>query len=124
MCGLRNSLLNDEDFMASLMKNGIAELAPMSTTGDLKIALEHSLPGGNNAENANAVLLRIDAKDEMDRGSELRWLSAFPHEDEFLYPPTTLLRIRDNEEPWEYTISKGKSRVSCKIVNVKAKYPT
>ena len=68
------------------MVQGGTELAPMSTTEALGIALKYSARGNR------AVLLRIISKNFMDRGSELTWLSAFPYEKEFLYPPTTYLR--------------------------------
>ena len=38
------------------------------------------------------MLLRVRSKVIMDRGSDLSWLSAFPGEKEFLYPPITFLR--------------------------------
>jgi len=70
----------------TFMREGGTELAPMSTTQDLSIALKYSACGNS------AVLLRVRSKNFKDRGSELGWLSAFPHEEEFLYPPTTYLR--------------------------------
>ena len=77
-----SSVAVEDDFMVQ----GGTELAPMSTTEDLGIALKYSARGNR------AVLLRIISKNFMDRGSELTWLSAFPYEKEFLYPPTTYLR--------------------------------
>ena len=38
------------------------------------------------------MLLRIRTSGFMNLGAELTWLSAFPFEKEFLYPPLTFLR--------------------------------
>ena len=79
--GMSKAALED-----AFMKEGGMELAPMSTTLDLGIALKYS------AEGNTAVLLRIISQNFMDRGAELSWLSAFAHEEELLYSPTTYLR--------------------------------
>ena len=64
------------------------------------------------------MLLRIITKNFMVRGSELSWASAFPHEEEFLYPPTTYLRpIHDR--PAVFTIG----RAVFKVVDVEAQFP-
>ena len=38
-----------------------------------------------------SLLFKIKAEDFMSMGADLQWLSAFPHEAEFLYPPLTYL---------------------------------
>ena len=38
-----------------------------------------------------AVLLRVRVSSCMEIGADLEWLSCFPHEQEFVYPPITLL---------------------------------
>jgi hypothetical protein len=63
---------------------GGTELAPMSTTSDLKVAMEYSA-------SAKAVLLRIRTKNFMQRAPEISYLSAFPNEKEYLFPPLTFL---------------------------------
>jgi hypothetical protein len=69
---------------------GGTELAPMSTTANLWVALKYSQEGDNS------VLLWLRTQTFMDRGVDLTWISAFPHEREFLFPPLTYMRsVRD-----------------------------
>ena len=70
-----------EDFI----KNGGTELAPMSTTSSLKVALQY----GNSDV---GVLFRIKVPDALTHGADLRWISVFPGDEEILYPPFTFLR--------------------------------
>ena len=74
------------------MTVGGTELAPMSTTAKLQIALKYS-QGGDSS-----VLLWLRTQNFMDRGVDLTWISAFPHEREFLCPPLTY-RTPVREEP-------------------------
>ena len=61
------------DLLDRFMKEDGTELAPMSTTEDLQIALKYAAAGNV------AVLLRIRTKGCMQQGTDLTWLSAFPH---------------------------------------------
>jgi hypothetical protein len=70
----------------AFMEEGGVELAPMSATRDLEIALNYSATGNT------AILLRIIPQNFMLRCAELSWLSSFAHEEELLYPPRTYLR--------------------------------
>ena len=67
-----------------ILAQGGTELAPMSTTSNLKVAMEYSA-------SPRAVLLRIQTEDFMTRGPDISFLSAFPGEDEYLFPPLTYL---------------------------------
>ena len=67
------------------LKEGGTELAPMSTTSSLKIAMQYSA-------SERALLLRIRTKNFMSRGPLISFLSAFPAEEEFLFPPLTYLQ--------------------------------
>ena len=67
------------------LTEGGTELAPMSTTSSLKIAMEYSA-------GEKALLLRIKTKNFMTRGPSICFLSAFPAEEEFLFPPLTFLQ--------------------------------
>jgi len=59
-------------------------------TAELWIALKYS-QGGDNS-----VLLWLRSENFMDRGVDLSWISAFPHEREFLYSPLTYMQaVRD-----------------------------
>jgi len=69
---------------------GGTELAPMSTTANLWVALKYSQEGDSS------VLLWLRTHSFMDRGVDLTWISAFPHEREFLFSPLTYMRsVRD-----------------------------
>mmetsp|Transcript_17093 Transcript_17093/g.41162 ORF Transcript_17093/g.41162 Transcript_17093/m.41162 type:complete len:536 (-) Transcript_17093:134-1741(-) len=67
------------------LKNGGTELAFMSTTTDIEVALRYSL-------SKNSLLLRILPENFMAYGADLQWVSAFPGEAEVLYPPLTYLK--------------------------------
>jgi hypothetical protein len=105
--GMSNAALED-----AFMEEGGVELAPMSTTLDLGIALKYS------AEGNTAVLLRIISQNFMVRGAELSWLSAFAHEEELLYSPTTYLRPL-TKTPAVFKIGSA----TFKIVDVEAQMP-
>jgi hypothetical protein len=94
------------------MQEGGSELAPMSTTEDRGIALKYSATGNKS------VLLRIRTTNFMDRGSSLRWISAFPHEEEYLYPPITYLKPR-YDKPEIFKIG----HVEYQVVDVTAQMP-
>ena len=63
---------------------GGTELAPMSTTSSLKVAMLYSA-------SEDSLLLRVLSKNFMVRGPDISFLSAFPAEQEFLFPPLTYL---------------------------------
>ena len=57
----------------------------MSTTADLHIAVAYSA-------SKQGILLRLRTASSMERGADLTFLSAFPGEREFLFPPLTYLQ--------------------------------
>ena len=57
----------------------------MSTTSSLKIAMEYSA-------SENSLLLRLFTSSFMVRGPDISFLSAFPAEKEYLFPPLTYLK--------------------------------
>ena len=65
---------------------GGTELAPMSTTRDLEVALQYGTC------DTGSVLFRIEVPDALGLGADLRWVSASPGDEEVLYPPLTFLR--------------------------------
>ena len=77
------------------LRDGGVEIAPMSTTADLKVAMEYSM-------SATSVLLRIKTSGAIKRGVGVRWLSAFPDEEEMLYPPLTYMQAMGDLE--EFTV--------------------
>ncbi len=74
--GMGNVSLENE-----FLKKGGTELSPMSTTEDLTIAIKYAATG------KHSVLLRVRTEGFMNLGAQLKWVSAFPYEVEFLYPP-------------------------------------
>ena len=88
------------------LKRGGTELAPMSTTADLKIAIEYGSKG------LQSVLLRVRTTGFMNFGAQLKWLSAFPFEEELLYPPITFLKpLRLGLKPREFKIGNAAFKV-------------
>ena len=69
----------------SFIEQGGTELAPMSTTTDIRVAAQYAL-------SSESVLLRLKIDSVLARGADLQWLSAFPNEAEVLYPPLTFLQ--------------------------------
>ena len=78
--GMRNAEMPDE-----FLQLGGTELAPMSTTTSLKVAMEY-------CASKSALILRLNTSSFMERGADIGFLSAFPNEKEVLYPPLTFLR--------------------------------
>ena len=71
--------------MKDVMEQGGTELAPMSTTSNLSVAMQYSA-------SVRAVLLRLITESFYERGPDISFLSAFPGEAEFLFPPLTYLQ--------------------------------
>ena len=69
------------------LDQGGSELAPMSTTSDLKVAVQY-------AASEQSVLLHLHTSTFMQRGANLSFLSAFPGEAEYLFPPLTFLKMQ------------------------------
>jgi len=78
--GMRNAEIPDE-----FLQLGGTELAPMSTTTSLQVAMEY-------CASKSALILRLNTSSFMERGADIGFLSAFPNEKEVLYPPLTFLR--------------------------------
>ena len=70
---------------------GVSELAPMSTTSDPAVAIAYG-------QSSNALLFKINATSFMNRGADITFLSAFPAEREFIFPPLTFLRPTGRKE--------------------------
>ena len=77
--GMRNVEVGDE-----FMLRGGTELGFMSTARDLGVAVRYSL-------GQHSLLLKIVVPIFMTMGADVKWLSAFPDEEEVLYPPLTYL---------------------------------
>lgn len=88
--GMRNLTVTDQ-----FLERGGTELAPMSTTADLSVALDYS------ARAPTRLLMKLRASSFMDRGADLSYLSAFPDEVETLYPPLTFLKPTGKQQTME-----------------------
>jgi hypothetical protein len=78
--GMRNLVPGDK-----FIKKGGTELAPMSTTTDIKTAVSYSM-------SPESLIFRIVTTNNLQRGADLQWVSAFAGEAEVLYPPLTYLQ--------------------------------
>ena len=92
--------MSNVELQKDFMTHGGTENAPMSTTKDVKIALHYSMQG------EISVLLRIRSTGFMNLGADLMWLSAFPFEQELLYPPLTFLKPK-RSKVWEFKIGSA-----------------
>ena len=70
---------------AEFQRHGGTELAPMSTTTDLSIAVAYSI-------SSRSLLLKLRTNSFMGRGADLSYLSAFPGESEILVSTRRLER--------------------------------
>ena len=70
-------------------------LGSTATSDDVQVALNYS------KENDHRVIFKIVTHGFMERGAPLQWLSAFPGESEFLYPPLTYLKPTGVEETFD-----------------------
>jgi hypothetical protein len=80
--GLKNTSIHEQD---AIVTDGVTELAPLSTTTSLEVALAYS-------ESAAPVLIRLHTENFLQQGVDISFLSAFPAEEERLYPPLTYLQ--------------------------------
>lgn len=78
--GMRDMGIN-EDFLTQ----GGSELACMSTSSDLGVVAGY-------ANSASPLIFRIKVDSPMELGAELGWISLFPGESEWLYPPLTFIK--------------------------------
>lgn len=78
--GMRNLTTSDE-----FMVKGGTERAPMSTTSSLTVAALYSI-------SSESLLFKIVTANNLQRGADLTWVSAFPAEAEILFSPLTFLQ--------------------------------
>ncbi len=79
------------DVPKEFFSKGGVEYAPMSTTPDLKVAVQYSA-------SQMPMLIRIRTNNWFERGADISWLSAFPAESECLFAPLTYERVREVQE--------------------------
>ena len=78
---------------------GGSELAPMSTTTALGVALAYAAGGAGAC--CCATVLKIVPRNVLDRGASMAFVSAFPQEAEYLYPPLTFMQPTGRTETVE-----------------------
>ena len=91
---------------------GGTELASMSTTNELTIAVRYA------SGTKNALLFRLRSTSFMNLGCDLTALSAFPHEKEFMYPPLTFL------QPTGVTHKLKRNGTTFTVVDVEPSFPS
>lgn len=91
---------------------GGTELAPMSATASITTALEYA------ASQHSGVVLRLRTRSSMERGADISFLSAFPHEKEFLLPPLVYLQARRNQNNVRYDFLTMPGGVSLQLIDV------
>ena len=91
------------------MQNGGTELAFMSTTRDLAVAVRFCL-------SSKSLLLKVVSSSFMTMGADVQWLSDFPSEAEILYPPLTYLKPTGRKDT--ITIDQGGKNISFTVVEV------
>ena len=105
--------MSNRKVFETFMQDGGTELAPMSTTSELWVALKYSQGG------ETATILWLRSSNFMDRGVDLEWVSAFPFEREYLYPPLSYLKPIQQEPT---VVQIGSSRPT-KLLKSKYDHP-
>ncbi len=83
-------LFRHRDHGVDLIFLACLQLAPMSTTTDLDTAIAYSI--SDDPKIKHSLIFKILTENNLQRGADLQWLSAFPNEAEVLYPPVTYLQ--------------------------------
>ena len=106
--GLKDvSLDSDSPFL----RDGGTELAPLSTTPSLQVALQY-------AASSSPVLLRLRVYSFMQRGADVAWISAFPEEEERLFPPLTFLEPKGRPKKVVIEGESGRPATTITVVTV------
>ena len=86
-------------------EKGGTELAPFSSSADIKVALRYS----DKAE--KRILLKVATRSFMERGADMQYLSAFPDEAEYLYEWPTL--ASSSARPILLEVASSATRLGC-----------
>ena len=95
---------------ADFWRHGGTEMAFLSTTSDLGVAVQYSLSKAS-------LFFKIVADNWLSVGVNVQWLSAFPEERELIYPPLTFLQPTGRSETLE-VVRHGKP-LSITVVEVR-----
>jgi serine/threonine protein kinase len=80
--------MSDMKLSDDFSSEGGTELAPMSTTTDVGVAISYAV----KKDTQSAMLFRFVTRNNLERGADVQWLSMFPSEAETLFPPLTFLQ--------------------------------
>jgi serine/threonine protein kinase len=80
-------------FSDEFTDEGGTELAPMSTTTDVSVAIRYAI----KKDTRSALLFRFVTRNNLERGADVQWLSMFPGESETLFPPLTFIQKTRSE---------------------------
>ena len=104
--GLRNTNVTDP-----FSQIGGTEMAFMSTTTNISIAVSHAM-------SPDSLLFMVKVDSFMSIGADIDWLSTFPGEGEFLFPPLTYLKPTGRVAS-DISIKKGREVFNFTVVEVK-----
>ncbi len=96
------------------LKHGGTELAPMSTTTDVRVAVDYAI---RKTTTGGALLMRIVTKNNLQRGMDLQWISMFPGESERLLAPLTFMNKPERFQEIEIDGFNGQ-KVTLTVVEV------
>ena len=116
--GMRHTRLPD-----NFMKEGGTEVAPMSCSIDLQVALQYALPREDEMDmekrnSRHALLLKIVSDSIANSGVDISYLSCFPNEQEYTFPPLTFLK--PVKKPMEIVCAD--EYITVTVVEVKPSY--
>jgi len=94
--------------------SGGTEFALMSTTSDPVVAVKYAL-------GTSSLLFKLRADSFMDRGADIAFLSAFPSEREYVFPPLTYLKPTGRTETIQIDageVGSGSPETSITVIEV------
>ena len=106
--------IKDRRFPKDFKRNGHTEMAPMSTTADVKVAMGYS-----EGARHERLVIKLQTRGFTNYGVSIRFLSVFPGEDERLYPPLT--HLKPTGKTGKYV---GDDGIKCQFIECKPEWPT
>merc|ERR1712196_98603 len=92
--------MRDLQVPKEFLEHGGTETAPCSTTTDIGIAVSFSA-------SKNVLIMQLHCRSFMHRGANLAFLSAYPDQVEYLYPPLTYLAPTGRAHKHTVTLPTG-----------------
>uniref|UniRef100_A0A7S2D7J1 NAD(P)(+)--arginine ADP-ribosyltransferase n=1 Tax=Haptolina brevifila TaxID=156173 RepID=A0A7S2D7J1_9EUKA len=107
--GMRNLSASD-----TFEESGGTEFAVMSTTLDPVVAVKYAM-------GASSLLFKLRTDSFMDRGADIAFLSAFPSEREYVFPPLTYLKPTGRTETIQIDVGEaanGSPKTALTVIEV------